>query len=64
MASFYENHGPYRGILAWIFSTDHKRIGLLYLFPILSFFFIGVIFGFLMRLELIAPGPTIMSPQT
>jgi len=64
MASFYENHGRHRGIFAWIFSTDHKRIGLLYLFPILSFFFVAVAFGFLMRLELIAPGPTIMSPQT
>ena len=26
--SFYENKGKYKGILAWITSTDHKRIGL------------------------------------
>jgi cytochrome c oxidase subunit 1 len=62
--SFYEPEGRYRGILSWIFSTDHKRIGLLYLTSILTFFFIGVVLGFLMRLELIAPGPTIMRPQT
>ncbi len=62
--SFYEHQGRYRGILGWIFSTDHKRIGLLYLVAILTFFFTGVILGFLMRLELIAPGPTIMKPQT
>src|SRR3990172_8145196 len=64
MGSFYEQTGRYRGIFAWIFSTDHKRIGLLYLVPILSFFLVAVAFGFLIRLELIAPGPTIMSPQT
>jgi len=63
-AGFYENQGRYRGILAWIFSTDHKRIGLLYLLAILTFFFTGVSLGFLMRLELIAPGPTLMKPQT
>src|SRR4030042_1156674 len=62
--SFYEEEGRFHGILGWIFSTDHKRIGLLYLVSILTFFFTGVILGFLMRLELIAPGPTIMKPQT
>lgn len=64
MAGFYEDEGRLRGILGWIFSTDHKRIGLLYLFAILFFYAIGVLLGFLMRLELIAPGPTIMRPQT
>ncbi|MBM4350293.1 MAG: cytochrome c oxidase subunit I [Deltaproteobacteria bacterium] len=64
MAGFYEDEGRLRGILGWIFSTDHKRIGLLYLFAILFFYAIGVLLGFLMRLELVAPGPTIMRPQT
>src|SRR4030042_1186528 len=62
--SFYESKGRFHGLLGWIFSTDHKRIGLLYLFAILFFSLIGVSLGFLMRLELIAPGPTIMRPQT
>jgi cytochrome c oxidase subunit 1 len=52
------------GILSWIFSTDHKRIGLLYLVSVLTLFLAGVALGFLIRLELIAPGPTIMGPQT
>ncbi len=64
MPSFYEESGPLKGVWGWIFSTDHKRIGLLYLLAILSFYGIGVLLGFLMRLELIAPGPTIMRPQT
>jgi cytochrome c oxidase subunit 1 len=63
-ASFYEHKGRYHGILAWILSTDHKRIGLLYLFSILPFFFTAVTLGFLMRLKLIAPGFNLMGPQT
>lgn len=54
-----------RGRVAeWVFSTDHKRIGLLYLFAMFSFFAIGVIMGLLIRLELIAPGRTIMDART
>jgi cytochrome c oxidase subunit 1 len=62
--SFYKAKGRYSGILSWIFSTDHKRIGLLYLMSITAIFFVGVSLGLLMRLELIAPGKTIMGPQT
>jgi len=61
--SFYEYQGRYRGIFAWILSTDHKRIGLLYLSLILLFFSVAVFFGFLMRLKLIAPGFDLMKPQ-
>jgi cytochrome c oxidase subunit 1 len=59
-------HSPkkYKGIFNWIFSTDHKKIGILYLISMLTFFSVGVTLGFLMRLELIAPGKTIMDPQT
>ncbi len=52
------------GIGAWIFSTDHKRIGLLYFYSVLFFFLVGVILGLLMRIELMAPGRDIMGPQT
>ena len=58
----YDNHR--KGIFAWILSTDHKRIGLLYMFTIMSFFFIGATLGLLMKFELIAPGKTIMNAQT
>lgn len=62
--NYLEYKGKYKGISAWIFSTDHKRIGLLYLYTILAFFGIGLILGLLMKFELIAPGQTIMGPQT
>jgi cytochrome c oxidase subunit 1 len=60
----YENYlnvpGKHKGIFNWIFTTDHKRIGILYLVSIITFFLVGVALGLLMRLELIAPGRTIM----
>ncbi len=62
--SFLNIKSKHKGILAWILSTDHKRIGILYLITMLIFFSVGVLFGFLMRLELIAPGKTIVEPQT
>jgi len=62
--SYLDYQGKHKGILGWILSTDHKRIGTLYLIAIMTFFMVGVTFGFLMRLELIAPGKTIMDPQT
>ena len=62
--SYLEYQGKHKGILGWILSTDHKRIGILYLTAVLTFFAMGVVFGFLMRLELISPGETIVTAQT
>ena len=56
--------GNYPSIFGWIFSTDHKRIGLLYFWSVTAFFCVGVLLGLLLRLELFAPGETIMGPQT
>ncbi len=62
--SYLDYKGKYKGIFAWIFSTDHKRIGMLYLFSLLTFFGIGATLGLSMKFELIAPGQTIMNAQT
>lgn len=51
-------------LFSWIFSTDHKRIGLLYLWAMIAFFLVAVSLGFLMRLELFTQGKTIMDAQT
>lgn len=63
--SFYEESTNRwsKGLFAWIFSTDHKRIGLLYLYAVLGFFIVGMLLGILMRLELIAPGATFMTAK-
>jgi len=62
--SFYEARGRWSGIFAWIFSTDHKRIGLMYLLLMVCFFAVGMSLGFVMRLELFSSGPDIISAQT
>ena len=63
--SFYKAASRWgSGLFSWIFSTDHKKIGLMYLVLMLTFFVVGMTLGFLMRLELIAPGKTIVDPQT
>jgi cytochrome c oxidase subunit 1 len=62
-SSFWNDTGK-TGITAWIFSTDHKRIGFLYFYSVFTFFLIAVVLGVLLRIELMAPGRTIMGPQT
>jgi cytochrome c oxidase subunit 1 len=62
--SYLEHQGKFRGLLSWLLTTDHKKIGLLYLYSIIVFFFVAAFLGLLMRIELIAPGETIMGPQT
>jgi cytochrome c oxidase subunit I len=43
------------GIKSWLFTTDHKRIALLYFTSITLFFFQGAAAAVLMRLELLTP---------
>ncbi|MFH1527197.1 MAG: cytochrome c oxidase subunit I [Bacteroidota bacterium] len=64
--SFYEEGTTKKssGLASWLFSTDHKRIGLMYLVTISVFFCVGAIFGILIRLELMSPGETIMKAET
>jgi cytochrome c oxidase subunit 1 len=59
---YYATKGKLPGILGWIFSTDHKRISILYLVTILTFFLGAVILGVLMRVNMI-PGLKIMTAQ-
>ncbi len=46
----YLNHG--KGIWSWMTTVDHKRIGLMYLFSVLTFFLLGGIFALMIRMEL------------
>ena len=52
------------GIKSWLLTTDHKRIGLLYLFSITFFFAIGGIYASLIRLELLTPAGDLVQPDT
>ncbi|HET6557426.1 MAG TPA: cbb3-type cytochrome c oxidase subunit I, partial [Prolixibacteraceae bacterium] len=62
--SYLDYKGKYKGILSWLLSTDHKRIALMYMYSMMVLFLVGVGLGLAMRLELIAPGKTIVDPQT
>jgi len=49
------------GLLSWIVTLDHKRIGVMYLVAILASFLLGGIFAILLRTELLGPKQTIVS---
>jgi cytochrome c oxidase subunit I len=51
------------GAKSWFLSLDHKRIGLMYMISILTFFFVGGIMALLIRFELFAPGKQLLSPD-
>ena len=53
-----------KGILSWLTTTDHKRIGILYLCSITFFFLFAATLGVLMRLELLSPGMQYMDSET
>ena len=52
-----------RGWLEWLTTTDHKQIGILYLFTTFLFFIIGGVEALLMRLQLAAPNNTLVQPE-
>src|ERR1051326_8944404 len=43
-------------ITSWLFTTDHKRIAILFFAGITLFFFVGGAAATLIRLELVSPG--------
>ncbi len=48
-------------ILEWVTTTDHKKIGLLYLFTALGFFVLGGLMAELIRVNLAAPGAQVVT---
>ena len=52
------------GIRSWLFTTDHKRIALLYLISITAMFFFGGFFALLIRLELLTPAGDLLLADT
>src|SRR3954471_24972760 len=58
----YLNNG--HGAASWLLTKDHKRIALLYLASITAFFFLGGIFAFVIRLELLTPAGDLVTSDT
>jgi len=58
-------HAPeYTGIMSWIKTVDHKRIGILYGSTAFLFFLIGGIEALFMRIQLMKPDNTFVSAET
>jgi cytochrome c oxidase subunit 1 len=49
---------------SWLLTTDHKRIGILYLISITLFFLLGALFAGLIRLELLTPPGDLVTSET
>src|SRR4029078_7240866 len=55
--------GPHDGWTSWFTTTDHKKIGILYLYTVLVFFVLGGVEALLIRLQLGAPENTLVTPE-
>ncbi len=53
-----------RGWLEWLTTTDHKKIGIMYLFATFVFFILGGVEALIMRAQLAVPDGTLVSPET
>ena len=60
ITSDYNYLNEKKGISSWLFTLDHKRIGVMYLVSIFFFFLIGGLFALLLRTELLSPGKNIV----
>jgi cytochrome c oxidase subunit 1 len=52
------------GVRSWLLTTDHKRIGLLYMVSLTLMFFVGGFMAVLMRLELLTPAGDLVTSDT
>ena len=57
------HHGPAKGLKRWLFATNHKDIGTMYLWFSFSMFILGGIFAMIIRAELFQPGLQLVEPE-
>jgi cytochrome c oxidase subunit 1 len=51
-----------KGVVSWLTTVDHKRIGLMYLVSTLTMFMIAGIFALILRIELMKAGEDFLTP--
>ncbi|AFU99622.1 cytochrome c oxidase subunit I [Simiduia agarivorans] len=56
-------HGPAKGIGRWLYTTNHKDIGTMYLWFSFAMFLLGGVFALVIRAELFEPGLQIVEPE-
>jgi cytochrome c oxidase subunit I len=59
----HHDHGPAKGIGRWLYTTNHKDIGAMYMIFALIMFFIGGAMAMVIRAELFQPGLQLVDPQ-
>lgn len=52
-----------RGLVSWITTVDHKRLGIMYVVTAIGFFILSGILALVIRTELAMPGTTIITPE-
>lgn len=66
MATIAQPHSttpPPTGIMAWLTTVDHKKIGIMYVLLTFTYFVVGVFLAQILRAELTAPGGKIVDPN-
>jgi len=53
-----------RGVVSWLTTIDHKRIGIMFLIATALALFLGGVFALLLRIELLTPGRTYIDALT
>lgn len=59
----HHGHQPSTGFKRWLFTTNHKDIGSLYLIFSLTMFLIGGAMAMVIRAELFQPGLQLVDPH-
>ncbi len=59
----HDHHAPPKGITRWLFTTNHKDLGILYMVFGLIMFFIGGAMAMIIRAELFQPGLNLVDPH-
>ena len=58
-----DHHGPAKGLTRWLFTTNHKDIGSMYLWFSFAMFLLGGSFALVIRSELFQPGLQLVRPE-
>ena len=60
----HATHGPAKGLMRWVLTTNHKDIGTLYLWFSFAMFLLGGSFAMVIRAELFQPTDSIRAKVT